>query len=138
MIVIPPTLCRAVRLLEHLSTTRPTSSTKLGELAGGLTKDKIDIALKPLRDAGILQTAVGMRGGWKLARPLADIEFSDVAGALLGNQIQVCAGCEQIKSGCRVARIAKAGSAAALEHLGRYSIADVLGGRRRGKSGPAY
>ena len=125
MIVVPETLCRAVRLLRHLDTETPVASATLGELLGGLSRDEVETSLRPLYRAGVVRSKKGRRGGWLLMRPRHAIEFSDVAGAIIGTQLQICRGCEHARR-CQTARIFKGASQAALEHLAAYTVDDVI------------
>ncbi len=61
-----------------------------------------------------------------LARPTIEIEFGDVMGSILGNQLQICRGCDMIRSGCTAARLVKGASSAALEYMARYSLRDII------------
>ncbi|MGK5024066.1 RrF2 family transcriptional regulator [Janthinobacterium sp. RB2R34] len=66
-----------------------------------------------LREAGIVTSTKGHRGGWLLARPLTDISLMDIYLAL-GSPELFAIGKDEEKTSCLLARAADAATMAAL------------------------
>lgn len=124
----------ALHVLAHL-VERPAEAVTSEELAGCVRTNPVVVrrTLAGLRDAGLVASTKGHRGGWSLGRDAAGISLQDVRAALGERLLRPAdvagfgAGCviEQTVSGVMEACIEDA-EALLAERLSRITLADLV------------
>ena len=99
---------------------RPVSAEELGRLQG-IPRGFLQAILADLRRAGVVLAQRGQSGGWRLAKPAAELSVADVIRAVDGPLVSVY--------GLRPEAVSYTGSAQVLQHVwiaARRSLRDVF------------
>ena len=102
----------------------------------GVPKEYLSKALQALSQAGIVETTLGPRGGYQLARPAKEISFLDIVEAIEGQrstfactEIRRNNPCKMPKSAfaapCQIARAMQRADQAWRDELRKTSLADL-------------
>lgn len=123
-------------LLTGLPPDRYLSTKALSEFHG-IPKEYLSKALQGLSKAGLVETMLGPTGGYRLARPPADISFLDVVEAVEGKKSTFV--CSNIRANnpcrprdfcddrpCAVARVMWEADEAWRRSLAAVSLSDLL------------
>jgi Rrf2 family cysteine metabolism transcriptional repressor len=124
-----------VRLMVQLGRRYGDGPVSLAEIASAedLPRPYLEQLVMPLRDAGLVVSHRGARGGYELARPPADIPMSEVLRSLEGPIApMVCAtddehrpGCDR-SSGCTVNLLWVRVRDAIVDTLDSITLADLI------------
>src|SRR6478735_9426343 len=113
----------ALRALIELASRKdggPVSAEELGR-AQEIPHGFLQAILADLRRAGVVMSQRGQSGGWRMARPPADVSVADVIRAVDGPLVSVY--------GLRPEAVSYSGSAEVLQHVwiaARRSLRDVF------------
>jgi len=123
-------------LLTGLPPDRYLSTKALSEFHG-IPKEYLSKALQGLSKAGLVETMLGPTGGYRLARPPADISFLDIVEAVEGKKSTFV--CSNIRANnpcrprdfcddrpCAVARVMWEADEAWRRSLAAVSLSDLL------------
>lgn len=123
-------------LLAGLAPGRHLSTKALAEFHG-VPKEYLSKALQGLSQAGIVEGTLGPTGGYRLARPLADITFLDIVEAVEGRAPSFV--CTEIRRNnpcrpagycddkpCAIARVMRTADEAWRAELRAVSLAELL------------
>jgi Rrf2 family protein len=99
----------------------------------GVPAHQVEQVFAALRRAGILHSQRGVKGGYTLGRPAADITVLEVVEAVDG---PIAAGAAQ--ADCAVAQLWAEGAAQLGEVFGQVSIADVVEREARRAEAPMF
>lgn len=102
----------------------------------GVPKEYLSKALQALSQAGLVEAALGPRGGYRLSRPPREITFLDIVEAIEGprstfrcteiRKNNPCLGRTKVGPRCAIARVMDGADEAWRKELRAVSLADLL------------
>lgn len=81
----------AMRILLYLAEDGSTRSSADMSRDLAISRNYIVLLMQPLRDAGMVESIPGKRGGYRLAIPAEQVTAADVAEAIGGFELRPCA-----------------------------------------------
>ncbi len=121
----------AFRLMLHLTGLKKNEYASARIIAGenGVSYDFACKILQQLHEAGLIQSAMGPRGGYALARPAEQIQMSQIIEAMQGpvllNQCMACSTDCDRKNTCPVTDKLRELQNYIVEFLGNVSLAEL-------------
>jgi Rrf2 family protein len=137
-----------LKAVAHLAGLKPDSMAQAADIseANNIPKKFLDAILGELRNAGVVYSRKGRGGGYRLARPAAEIKLGQVVRALDGpiapiacarrTSYQPCRDCDDVKR-CKVRLAMTKVRDAMSDVLDMTTVADMrrLGHSKKAKAG---
>jgi Rrf2 family protein len=118
----------ALRALVHLARHEGAGFVSVEAIAGARSESFLRKSLKPLVSAGVLRSARGPHGGYRLARPARSITLLEVVEALDGpvrGEAPRVGGREHARFGARLQAVCDRAAGAVRRRLGKVGLADL-------------
>jgi Rrf2 family protein len=123
----------ALRALVYLARHREGGFVRVEEIAGAPSEGFLRKSLKPLVSAGVLRSARGPHGGFRLARPARSITLLEVVEAVEGpvrGEAPGTRGRGHARLDARLQAVCEGVAEVVRRRLGKVSVADLA---RQGK-----